>query len=110
MKGGSDISAVSSHNQALIRIYGHDFSISSLGPISLATPFVISDDACNGQFLSGTLADGSPISAELFNDFHGSAIVLQAVPLPAALPLLGSALLPLGLGFLRPGERRRKTG
>lgn len=92
--GGIGISHVTATSDSLMRIFGKDFAINSAS-ISLATPFVISDDTYNGDLLTGTLADGSAISAQLFNGVIGSQIVLQAVPIPAALPLFGSAILGL---------------
>jgi hypothetical protein len=61
----------------------------------------------NGQLLSGVLADGSTISAEIFNGVSGSQIVLAAapIPLPAAAWLVGPALV----GLLGRAHRRRRA-
>jgi hypothetical protein len=94
--GGTGISKVTSLEQAMLKIYGLNFDIESIGPVSLAVPFVIADNTYNTELLTGTLEDGSPISADIFNGIAGSQIVLlQAVPVPAAAWLFGSALVAL---------------
>ena len=75
-------------------IYGLEFSIDSVGPINIDVPFVISDSTYNTDLLTGTLANGTSISADIFNGISGSQIVvMQAIPLPAGMWLLGPALL-----------------
>lgn len=105
--GGSGIDAVTATTRGTVTLFGSAFSLGALGPVSLATPFVIGDDTYNGQLLSGVLADGSAISAEIFNGVSGSQIVLAAapIPLPAAAWLLGPALV----GLLGRAHRRRRA-
>lgn len=94
--GGSGISDVTAVEQSILKIYGSAFSIETIGAINLDTPFVISDETYNGLLLTGTLANGTAISADIFNGVVGSQIILmQAVPLPAAVWLFGSGLLGL---------------
>jgi hypothetical protein len=98
--GGTGISDVTAVEHSIMKIYGLDFSIESLGAVSLNSPFVISDETYNGELLTGTLADGSAISADILNGVVGSKIVLVAVPDPASIWLVGSSLLGL-FGFSR---------
>lgn len=93
--GGTGISDVTAVEHSIMKIYGLDFSIDSIGAISLDNPFVISDSTYNGDLLAGTLADGSPISADIFNGIVGSQIILVAVPDPASIWLVGSSLIGL---------------
>jgi len=103
--GGSGISDITAVEQSILKIYGQDFSIDSIGAISLSTPFVISDSTYNSDLLTGTLSNGTTISANIFNGIAGSQIVLmQAVPIPATAWLFGSGLLGL-IGM----ARRKKT-
>ncbi|MEQ8663810.1 MAG: hypothetical protein RLW62_23575, partial [Gammaproteobacteria bacterium] len=78
ISGGSGIAALTATAQSTITLFGPAFSLGGLGAVSLAVPFVIDDDTWNGQLLSGTLADGSSISADIFNGISGSQIVLAA--------------------------------
>lgn len=99
--GGTGITGVTAVEQSIVKLYGLDFSIPTIGSISLSTPFIISDDSFNGQLLTGTLSNGTPISADIFNGIVGSKIILmQAVPIPAAIWLFGSGLLGL-IGITR---------
>jgi len=107
ISGGNGINGVTATSQGAITLFGSAFSLSGSGPVSLATPFVIGDETYNGQILTGTLADGSSISAEIFNGLSGSQIVLAAAPVP--LPAAGWLFLGAAAGLLGYGRARRET-
>ena len=68
---------------------------------------VIGDETYNGQLLTGTLADGSSISAEIFNGVSGSQIVLAAAPVP--LPAAGWLFLGAVASLFGFGRAKRGT-
>jgi len=96
VRGGA-IPDLVSRDRAALTLIGSAFAIPALGgPISLNSPFVI--DSFLDDVITGTLADGSALNAGIFNAGTGalpSRIILQAVPVPAALPLLAGALAAL---------------
>lgn len=107
ISGGSGIDGVTATSQGTVTLFGSAFNLSGSGPVSLATPFIIGDETYNGQVLTGPLADGSSISAEIFNGVSGSQIVLAAAPVP--LPAAGWLFLGAAAGLFGIGRARRRS-
>ena len=93
--GGSAFAQIVCIDQAVVTLYGEDFEASEGGGTVLAGYGEIVD-AFNGT-LTGTLADGSPLTIDAQNGIAGSRIVLA--PSPAVVPALG----PIPLVVLLPG-------
>lgn len=129
----SDVAFLDMHDQSHVSIYGGKLSWLHLYEQSTATLYMTniswllmadaskatvigSDFSYTGGHLSGKWADGSPFSFWALN-FNGatnqlgsiggvmpSNLILQTVPTPGTLYLLGAALLPL-LAFRRQGVK-----
>lgn len=93
--GGSAFARIVCIDQAVVTLYGDDFEASEGGGTVLSG-FGEIVDAFNGT-LTGTLADGSPLSIDAQNGIAGSRIVLA--PAPAVVPVLG----PIPVFTLLPG-------
>jgi hypothetical protein len=98
---GGQIPGITATDRSIITIIGEEFVIPSLGSIDLAVPYVI--DESLDDTISGILADGTALNADIFNGLD-SQIILQAIPEPVSLFVLGGGIGLIAQRSRRPGQ------